>query len=280
MDSARGGPAARRRGPVVDKGVELVVGDHTVDEAVGQPPPRRSTCRRRSQLLGLVQADEPRQQPRRAAVERKAALGEDLRQPGDRATMRSQPRARLRPGPAAIPGSWRWWAWGRWQAQRHVTEPRIGTRYGTPGRRPVGVRCRHRNRRRRRHRSRPGPGRRVVAPPRRRWRSSSCHMGPLPAFLRSGRFSVTVTTPSSRSTMMVSVASDTIGQTGRSQKASSIDLERTAGPDRHARRTGSLGPRPAAGRCAATRGQPPQRDAAWPGSPPRTGHRRRCGCGS
>jgi len=215
---------------------------------------RVENVREEGQLLGAVQADEPGQEPRGAEVDPKG--------PAWRRSVRSGPTPTPPPGRSRGPCSgrrprrcrrpWRWSAWGADGAGGPLPRGRASEGgNGRPAGRPRrwGRRGRHPSRR---HPPRP------VRTSARSWRSaatsskvasSSCHMVPVAAFLRSGRFMVTVTTPSRRSTMRVSSVLD-IGaayETGRAsgrtlQKASSMTSTSPAMIDTTSKRTSTRSP--------------------------------------
>ena len=149
----------------------------------------------------------------------------------------------------------------RIRTQVRVTGPAGGVRRGPRGPRP--------SRRRRRPRSAPAPGPPGRPPPRRRSASSSRSIVPLAAFLRSGRFMVTVTTPSSRSTIRVSMGSAMAAEPTEiappGQNASSSTSTSPAVMDDHVEAQIRPGPVPTPGSARPASGRPGAGSgAAWP----------------
>ena len=211
IDSASVGPVGQPAGPVVDEGVELVVGHHPVDQpelgrllgasrmsakkasslARWSPMSRgsshdapKSTDRPRLEKICENRADVGRHH--QVAAERHAHAGAGGHAPdlGDGGLGQAvQPEGHVAEGPhlhqvrVARAGRPRWTASPRSAPEQKASPAPVSTMH------PVVD-----GRRRRRRRS----------------SSSSRHMVPLAAFLRSGRFMVTVTTPSVRSTIRVS----------------------------------------------------------------------------
>ena len=82
IDRATGGPAAIVSTIVPGGGVELVGGDHRVDQSQGQGVRCADHPAGEGQLLRLVDPDALAEQPRGAEVEAQAPLGEDGGEPG------------------------------------------------------------------------------------------------------------------------------------------------------------------------------------------------------
>ena len=156
--------------------------------------------------LARCMPDPARQRPRAAEVDRQAAAGEDLREAGGLAgDDEVAQQGHVHPGAggdAADLGDGRLRqpveGHGDVADVAHVGEAVAVARLAHAGH--VGTRAEvaagageHER-----------PGRSLLAPTSRNTASSSSHIAPLAAFLRSGRFIVTVTIPSARSTSSVS----------------------------------------------------------------------------
>src|SRR3954470_12970810 len=68
-------------GPIVDEGVDARHGDDAVDETDVHGLLGVDDVGEQDELLRLVQADEPRQHPRTAEVDRQSTASEDLGEP-------------------------------------------------------------------------------------------------------------------------------------------------------------------------------------------------------
>ncbi len=169
-----------------------------------------------------------------------------LKRAASDAITRSQPSARLSPAPAATPFTLAMVGLGM-PAQRgrappdapHVLEPVPGA-----ARHPrvdeVGARAEARVRRR----SPPARGRRGCARPRRTRRAARPTSSPVIAFILSGRLSVSVTTPSARSTRRSDIGRYRSGvglNPFRSQAKRSSDIVDRRGRARGDRGAGPLG---------------------------------------
>ena len=142
------------------------------------------------------------------------------------ATTRSHSRAMLRPAPAATPRTLAIVGWGsRCSAAGDLADVAHAGQAWTSLRPSPCPTRRRPSRSRRRHRSARARGRRRCAATSLNTASSSFHITSLTAFLRSGRFIVTVTIPSARSTSNVSQdmrADDTEGSWASTRTGGSV----------------------------------------------------------
>ena len=222
IDKAKGGPAARRCAqPSTNASssrsatTRLRMPSSLASSADRMSAKYASSFARCRPISRGSSHDDPpsTDRPRREKISEKRALSD--------ATVRSHARARPMPAPAAMPRILAMVGWGM-RCSARITCPKncIRTRCGSWGLplTPAGsaMSAPEQN-------APPAPVRTSTRSSRRRATSvkvsdSSRHMRPLPAFLRSGRFSVTVTTPASRSTMIVSVLTvDTLSTGARSR---------------------------------------------------------------
>ena len=111
IDDASGGPLGRAAAQIVHKGIELLERERPVHQADGRGLFGAPHVTEQRDLFRAGHPDQPWQQPRRAVVEREAALGEDHGQLGPLAAddevapeRQGQPRTGGKPSTLAIVG--------------------------------------------------------------------------------------------------------------------------------------------------------------------------------